>query len=330
MTLLFLQKEIIMYDPTAGRFVSRDPKGLEGGDVNLYRYVGNNPIGASDPSGLDVLRDTFPPGDKKPTNRFRVASHRISLALELVYLKMRFDEEYKTLKILPGVYSQQMLYYLAQSPVVPGADRQRDRIYYNRFVWTKKGGFVDLKHFFAAAYGTDLEIKAATGAMKMAGGSHGKVAVGLQLYLKLGGRLPGAVPATGELTWRKGLEREVLQLLSLQNSAFAFEDLPSNRFGIDFRLRHYNPTKPLIRQLIDYLENELGGILPPPPDDIIEKLNRVRNFSSTPILDPNDRRLVPFGKHGGSYYAAGIPANTRDFFVIMLQFVEEERERKGK
>jgi hypothetical protein len=32
------------------RFVSEDPIGFAGGDLNLYRYVGSNPINATDPS----------------------------------------------------------------------------------------------------------------------------------------------------------------------------------------------------------------------------------------------------------------------------------------
>jgi len=42
------------YDPEVGRFVSEDPIGFEGGDVNLYAYVGGNPILLFDPSGLAV------------------------------------------------------------------------------------------------------------------------------------------------------------------------------------------------------------------------------------------------------------------------------------
>jgi RHS repeat-associated protein len=41
------------YDPTVGRFISEDPLGFGGGDVNLFAYVSNNPIGAIDPYGLE-------------------------------------------------------------------------------------------------------------------------------------------------------------------------------------------------------------------------------------------------------------------------------------
>lgn len=40
------------YDANIGRFISEDPIGFEGGDLNLYVYVGNNPINRVDPLGL--------------------------------------------------------------------------------------------------------------------------------------------------------------------------------------------------------------------------------------------------------------------------------------
>jgi RHS repeat-associated protein len=41
------------YNPATGRFLSQDPSGVEAsGDYNLYRYAGNNPLNASDPTGL--------------------------------------------------------------------------------------------------------------------------------------------------------------------------------------------------------------------------------------------------------------------------------------
>ena len=41
-----------MYDPSIGRWLSEDPSGFDGGDPNLYRYVGNSPANATDPTGL--------------------------------------------------------------------------------------------------------------------------------------------------------------------------------------------------------------------------------------------------------------------------------------
>ncbi|HYR08210.1 MAG TPA: RHS repeat-associated core domain-containing protein, partial [Longimicrobium sp.] len=49
------------YDPQQGRFVSEDPIGLAGG-VNQYAYVGNDPLGATDPTGLCAYSTQLPSG----------------------------------------------------------------------------------------------------------------------------------------------------------------------------------------------------------------------------------------------------------------------------
>jgi RHS repeat-associated protein len=40
------------YHPALQRFVSEDPIGFDGGDTNLYAYVGNDPVNFIDPHGL--------------------------------------------------------------------------------------------------------------------------------------------------------------------------------------------------------------------------------------------------------------------------------------
>ena len=43
-------------DSASSRFISEDPIGFASGDANRYRYVGNDPVAATDPSGLDASR----------------------------------------------------------------------------------------------------------------------------------------------------------------------------------------------------------------------------------------------------------------------------------
>ncbi len=40
-----------IYDPALGRFLQEDPLGFAANDMNLYRYVGNNPLNYTDPTG---------------------------------------------------------------------------------------------------------------------------------------------------------------------------------------------------------------------------------------------------------------------------------------
>src|SRR5438034_11255036 len=45
----YVRKRVLKKDH--GRWLTSDPVGFKGGDWNLYRYVGNNPTTAFDPSG---------------------------------------------------------------------------------------------------------------------------------------------------------------------------------------------------------------------------------------------------------------------------------------
>ncbi|RYG02100.1 MAG: RHS repeat-associated core domain-containing protein, partial [Chitinophagaceae bacterium] len=47
------------YDPSVGRWLSRDPIGLDGGQQNLYAYCGGDPVNEIDPIGLTII----PSGD---------------------------------------------------------------------------------------------------------------------------------------------------------------------------------------------------------------------------------------------------------------------------
>jgi RHS repeat-associated protein len=60
------------YDPGVGRFLGEDPLRFRAGDSNLYRYVGNSPTSAVDPTGLRpeaaiaIEALNAPPDHRKP------------------------------------------------------------------------------------------------------------------------------------------------------------------------------------------------------------------------------------------------------------------------
>jgi RHS repeat-associated protein len=54
------------YDTGNGRFLSRDPLGFGGGDLNLYAYVRGNPVTGIDPLGLDGTANSTPEVNMEP------------------------------------------------------------------------------------------------------------------------------------------------------------------------------------------------------------------------------------------------------------------------
>ena len=69
------------YHPALQRFISEDPIGFNGGDVNLYEYVENDPVSYVDPEGFGRFRFPRwprwnpPPGQRKPTYKPNPAHH---------------------------------------------------------------------------------------------------------------------------------------------------------------------------------------------------------------------------------------------------------------
>jgi RHS repeat-associated protein len=73
------------YDPEEGRWLNRDPIGYVGG-VNLYSYVRNNPVNASDEDGLTPHKPELPPSIIVPNDGsgWRIAHHHGNMPPEHV------------------------------------------------------------------------------------------------------------------------------------------------------------------------------------------------------------------------------------------------------
>ncbi|EAQ79300.1 Calx-beta domain-containing protein [Blastopirellula marina] len=63
------------YEAELGRWISADPLGFDAMDPNLYRYVGNSPSFAIDPSGLEIYLVDRPIGGWAPTHPLNPLDH---------------------------------------------------------------------------------------------------------------------------------------------------------------------------------------------------------------------------------------------------------------
>ncbi|MCE9631139.1 MAG: hypothetical protein K8S94_10565, partial [Planctomycetia bacterium] len=66
------------YEPATGRFINEDPSGLRGGDANLFRYVGNDPLDKVDPSGLAAKWASYAGGISTSATLPKAASPSVS------------------------------------------------------------------------------------------------------------------------------------------------------------------------------------------------------------------------------------------------------------
>jgi RHS repeat-associated protein len=87
------------YSTVTGRWDSRDPMGLTGGDWNLHRYVGNRVVHVLDPSGLDAnqcewcVANVYTPC----MNKLRDVDAAISVTIDLLCAAANIFEMYKNM-----------------------------------------------------------------------------------------------------------------------------------------------------------------------------------------------------------------------------------------
>lgn len=81
------------YDAAAGRFLNEDPIGFAGGDMNLYAYVGGDPLTSIDPSGTTNQSPSLSAPRIGPYNTYMDTAYqafmtnRIKLARYIVKVK---------------------------------------------------------------------------------------------------------------------------------------------------------------------------------------------------------------------------------------------------
>jgi len=114
------------YDANLGRFISEDPIGFAGGDINLYGYVRNNSLNNIDPRGLEPSAFDHLFGDggiftKQTLSEFISAVERSKRQCKTTWLQRFMNNVYTTNVALPGLASPSMLPGLGIGLLTSGA-----------------------------------------------------------------------------------------------------------------------------------------------------------------------------------------------------------------
>jgi hypothetical protein len=87
------------FDPSTGRWASRDPAGEESGGLNLYGFVGNNPVNDVDPWGLWKWKDGKRQGSERT---FMIPDLGDTTESAAVFVKLDANETGKWLRDSKG------------------------------------------------------------------------------------------------------------------------------------------------------------------------------------------------------------------------------------
>lgn len=230
-------------DPRTGRFIQRDP--VFGNRIQeAYTYAKNRPISLKDSTGRDIEPDKV------------ATSQGLKDELNNYHAWQLWGRE----GVVWGIFAESMETGSLLREYLPKTVGK------NRYLYTAKGGWIDLRHFTAAA----------------ASGTTG----------------------SRRLIQAEGLALEKSQAKSgIIRSAFSVEDMPSNKLGVDFadwlRKDSRFSFEAIVRgrrllgdALVTFVNEQLGGS-PTAPVGKIAHFNKVRSFGDTPVLESDLEKLVP-------------------------------------
>lgn len=199
------------------RWISPDPLSEEYSSWSPYNYVMNNPIILTDPDG------------REPVKQFAGTSTGFINFINSKNSKFgTFTGNQAHNKLL--AFGKTKMTWSGPKPAITAPLNTSGG---NRYIYTKKGGWVDMAHF-----------------MFYAGRAY--------QYKQDGSKNP-----IGEAV-QDGYKQEYLDQFGATYSAYSYEDLPSDKFGAEFAVEFFDSNSDLTfgEQLMNYLDNELGATNP--------------------------------------------------------------------
>lgn len=159
----------------------------------------------------------------------------------------------------------------------------------NRYIYTQKGGWIDMAHFmFYAGKSYSYRQKKEYGLSMLQQRENSLSFEELQLYSEMAAIEPE------KQAIQLGLSQEIWDCLNpgAHQSAFSYEDLPTDKFGADFGANYFNPNSEFsfAEQVKNYLLNVLGATNPynapnynSLPDDEPRNAPEVKNKTTQPL-----------------------------------------------
>ena len=229
----------------SGLFLSVDPMADKYPSLSPYAYCAWNPVKLVDPDG------------EEPVKMYTGTVSDFVLFFNNTATKMG---------TLTGTDAHNAMIRLGNTKVngikvVPATTAPFNKCK-GRYIYTKKGGWIDMSHFMFYA--------------------------GRAYQHKMSGE---EYPVGKAL--KEGLCQEMTDLLFSEHSAFSYEDLPSDKFGAEFGANYFDPnsSKDFGTQLKDYMENVLKATSP----------QEAPNFDSLPMKDsknpPSESNMSSYPKY---------------------------------
>jgi RHS repeat-associated protein len=250
-----------IYNPRLGKFMSVDPKASKFPSWSPYAFCLNNTILLMDPDGQEPI---------KP---------QAGTVSGFIAFLNNTSTKMGTLR---GSAAQEAMFRLAKIDWSGGKPTPATTAPFNlqadRYIYTEKGGWIDMSHFMfyaGTAYKYKQEKLAAQKAIdNLSSGPIPSTRIPDALYNT------AAMDPVGEAV-QDGYQQEMTDKVFAKWSSYSYEDLPTDKFAADFGANYFDPNSKLSfgEQIQNYLNNNLKANTP----------DKAPNYNSLPSVEPTEK-----------------------------------------
>jgi len=250
-----------IYDSRLGRWLSRDPLEKNFPSLSPYQFVENKPISLIDPDGNEPIKPQAGTisGFVKTLNTTGTQSG-----------------------VKSGISASQAMLNFSITKFEGGRpmpqNTQKINTYIDKYIYTEKGGWIDMSHFIfyaGIAYKAKSEKDAAQKMLiELEKSKYGKQSEIYHIVKAQANQDPLAIAV------QQGYWQEMSDRFFASHSAYSYEDLPSDYYGADFGANYFDPNSKLTLgvQLENYFNEKLKATTP----------EKAPNYDVLPEAEPTE------------------------------------------